>query len=338
MKSINKHGIDEHTTKAFQAPSLGEGRGGCEEAGGGCQDSGVGCQDSGDGCQTLPSGCVCECNRAFHAETLHPLVSLIDMAVPCERGKMKTDCYAVVFRHNARDGAEYGRRPCDFTDGMLLFVAPNKELDLSTADGKMLIFHPSLIKCTPLGLRLKEYSFFKYRQDESLHISSCEEKVIKRCLGCISDELCWGVDDYSKDIISNAIDLLLGYCRRFYNRQFITRHEANADAIAALDGIIDSYMKSGRAATDGLPTTSFFARKLDMSAEYMGDMLKSETGKTTAEYVQLRRLSMAKQLLIGTDAPVGRIAETLGFSTAGCFATVFRKITGCTPEEYRGNE
>ena len=313
MKSINKDGIDEQTTKAYQAPSLGEGWGGC------------------DVCQTG----VCECNRAFHAETLHPLVSLIDMSSPCERGRMKTDCYAVVFRHDAGDGAKYGLRPCDFTDGTLLFVTPSKEIDLATADGKMLVFHPSLTECTPLGLRLKEYSFFKYRQDESLHISCCEEKVIKRCLGCISDELCWGVDDYSKDIISNAIDLLLGYCRRFYNRQFITRHELNADAIDVLDGAIDGYFKSGRAATCGLPTASRLAARLRMSAEYMNDMLKSETGKTTAEYIQLRRMSLAKQLLLGTGMTVGGIAGLLGFSTEGCFATVFRRITGCTPEEYR---
>lgn len=279
--------------------------------------------------------CVCQCNRAFHAETLHPLVSLIDMSSPCERGRMKTDCYAVVFRHNAGDGAKYGLRPCDFTDGTLLFVTPDKEIDLATADGKMLVFHPSLTECTPLGLRLKEYSFFKYRQDESLHISCCEEKVIKRCLGCISDELCWGVDDYSKDIISNAIDLLLGYCRRFYRRQFITRHELNADALNALDGAIDGYFKSGRAATCGLPTASRLAARLRMSAEYMNDMLKSETGKTTAEYIQLRRMSLAKQLLLGTGMTVGDIAGLLGFSTEGCFATVFRRVTGCTPEEYR---
>ena len=279
--------------------------------------------------------CVCQCNRAFHAETLHPLVSLIDMSSPCERGRVKTDCYAVVFRHNAGDGAKYGLRPCDFTDGTLLFVTPRKEIDLATADGKMLVFHPSLTECTPLGLRLKEYSFFKYRQDESLHISCCEEKVIKRCLGCISDELCWGVDDYSKDIISNAIDLLLGYCRRFYRRQFITRHELNADALNALDGAIDGYFKSGRAAICGLPTASRLAARLRMSAEYMNDMLKSETGKTTAEYIQLRRMSLAKQLLLGTGMTVGGIAGLLGFSTEGCFATVFRRVTGCTPEEYR---
>lgn len=317
MKHIHIYNMEEQATKAYKTPPLGEDGRGFREA-----------------CDGL-ANCVCQCNRAFHAETLHPLVSLIDMSSPCERGKMKTDCYAVVFRHDAGDDAKYGLRPCDFTDGTLLFVTPSKEIDLATADGKMLVFHPSLTECTPLGLRLKEYSFFKYRQDESLHISCCEEKVIKRCLGCISDELCWGVDDYSKDIISNAIDLLLGYCRRFYRRQFITRHELNADAIAVLNGAIDGYFKSGRAAICGLPTASRLAARLRMSAEYMNDMLKSETGKTTAEYIQLRRMSLAKQLLLGTGMTVGGIAGLLGFSTEGCFATVFRRVTGCTPEEYR---
>ena len=278
---------------------------------------------------------VCECNRAFNAETLHPLVSLIDMSSPCDRSRMKTDCYAVVFKHRPHDGAKYGRRPYDFSDGTLLFVTPRKTIDLETNDGQMLIFHPSLIKCTPLGVRLKEYSFFKYRQDESLHISCCEEKVVRRCLGCIQDELCWGVDEYSKDIISNTIDLLLGYCRRFYNRQFITRHEANADAIARLDGTIDDYLLSGRAARCGLPTACSLAAGLDMSAEYLNDMLRSETGKTAGEYVQARRMTAAKRLLMAGKMAVSEISDTLGFSSPVCFATVFKKITGCAPEEYK---
>ena len=325
MKKIHKYNIGELSDKAYQDPSLRESWGEYEAIDGGCEAS------------SSSVNCVCECNRAFHTETLHPLVSLIDMSSPCERDRIKTDCYAVVFRHNADDAAKYGRRPYDFADGTLLFITPDKEIDLSTTDGKMLIFHPSLIKFTPLGLRLKEYSFFKYRQDESLHVSTCEKKVIGRCLGSISDELCWGVDEYSKDIISNIIDLLLGYCRRFYNRQFITRHEANADAITALDGIMDHYLRSGQAATKGLPTKSYFARQLDMSAEYLNDMLKNETGKTVSEYVQLRRVGIAKQLLLATGMATSAIAETLGFSTEGCFATVFKKITGCSPDEYRRN-
>lgn len=280
---------------------------------------------------------VCECNRAFHKETLHPLVSLIDMSAPCDGSHIKTDCYAVVFKHRAEDSEKYGRRYYDYSDGMLLFITPSKEVDLTTTDGKMLIFHPNLITYTPLGMRLKEYSFFKYRPEESLHISCCEEKVVKRCLSCISDELCWGIDEYSKTIISNSIELLLNYCRRFYTRQFITRHNVNVEAIEALDKMVDHYFTSGQAAEKGLPTAGRFAPRLGMSAEYLNDMLRNETGKTVCEHVQLRRIQLAKELLVGTDRPVTDISALLGFSTPGCFATVFKKITGCTPGEYRRN-
>ena len=106
---------------------------------------------------------VCKCNRTFGAETLHPLVSLIDMSAPCAGSHVKTDCYAVVLKRHACDCARYGRRYYDYSDATLLFTAPHKEIDLCTNDGTLLIFHPELIRCTPLGIRLKEYSFFRYR-------------------------------------------------------------------------------------------------------------------------------------------------------------------------------
>lgn len=278
---------------------------------------------------------VCKCNRTFGAETLHPLVSLIDMSAPCAGSHVKTDCYAVVLKRHACDCARYGRRYYDYSDATLLFTAPHKEIDLCTNDGTLLIFHPELIRCTPLGMRLKEYSFFKYRPDESLHISCCEEKCVSRCLESISNELCRGVDEYSKTIISSIIDLLLTYCRRFYNRQFITRHNANVDAIKTLDGIIDRCFESGTAAAEGMPTAVTMAQQLGMSAAYLDDMLKNETGKTVSQYVQLRRMALAKQMLMAHDRTESEIAGLLGFSTEKLFATVFKRITGCTPDEYR---
>ena len=329
------------SNKANQAPSLGEGGGGfigskapsLREGGGGCQEhGGVGLQETGT------AGCcnyVCECNRAFNAETLHPLVSLIDMSAPCSCGCIKTDCYSVVLKHRAGDCVKYGRRHYDFADATMLFVTPRKDVDLCTNDGKMLIFHPDLVRCTPLGMKLGDYTFFKYRQDESLHISCCEERVVERCLGSISDELAWGVDEYSKPIICTAIELLLGYCRRFYTRQFITRHDANVDAIAALDKLIDGAFASGEIASSGLPTASRLAPRLDMSACYLDDMLKSETGCTVTEYVRLRRIKLAKRMLMAGDRSVDEISYLLGFSNVKCFAVVFKKVTGVEPCDYR---
>ena len=306
---------------AYQAPLPKEG-------GGGCADGGEYAE------YAATDNCVCECNRAYNAETLHPLVSLIDTSAPCSGGSVSTDCYAVVFMRGVADGAEYGRKYYDFTDTTVLFLAPRRDIDLRTADGKMLIFHPDLVRCTPLGMALGDCSFFNYRRDEALHLSACEWRVVKRCLGCVGDELGWGVDAHSKAIICTIIELLLNYCRRFYARQFITRHDANIEAIAALDAIIDGAFASGRVASGGLPTASAMAPRLGMSAGYLDDMLRSETGNGVDDYVRLRRMRLAKRMLIAGDKPVSEISRILGFCSEKCFAAVFKKVTGVSPEEY----
>lgn len=278
---------------------------------------------------------VCECNHAFNAETLHPLVTLIDMSVPCERKEIETDCYAIVFKRLSLCEGKFGRTHYDYSDGTLLFITPQKKMRLCTDKGKMLIFHPSLITCTPLGMRLREYTFFKYAPDEALHISSCEGKVIERCLANISAELCWGIDRYTKPIISNSIELLLNYCQRFYTRQFILRHDINVKLIAQADQLIDSHFTQGKAMHEGMPTLSDIADTLKLSPCYLEDMLHHESGSNMSQYIQLRRLSLAKQWLLGTDKTVEDIAETLGYSSRFCFTSIFKKVTGKTPEEYR---
>ncbi len=280
------------------------------------------------------ANCVCECNRAFNAETLHPLVSLIDTSAPCRRESIDTDCYAVVFMQGVADGGKYGRKYYDFTDTTVLFMPPENSIDLHTADGRMLIFHPSLVKCTPLGMMLKDCTFFNYREDEALHLSACEWRVLKRCLGCVSDELCWGVDAHSKDIICDIIALLFNYCRRFYARQFITRHDANMDAIARLDDAVTRAFTSGEAAAKGLPTAAGLASKLGMSPCYLDDMLRSETGNNVSRYVRLCRIRLAKRMLVSGGMTVSEVSDLLGFSSPLCFATVFKKVTGVNPEEY----
>lgn len=278
---------------------------------------------------------VCECNRAFDKETRHPQVSLIDMSGKSSCRNMATDCYAVKVVSDGCTAGKCGQHYYDFSEATMTFATPASEIDLRQCGGRILIFHPDIIRCTPLGMRIKDFSFFKYHTDEALHLSCCELKVIGRCLDGIDCELKWGVDEYSKAIISNCIELLLNYCQRFYTRQFITRHEANTAAIKTVDGIIDSFLRSGKAATQSMLTACRIAPELKMSAEYLNDMMKHETGKSVSEYIQLRRILMAKELLLSTDMAAGDIASTLGFCAESCFNTVFKKITGCTPYEYR---
>ena len=82
---------------------------------------------------------------------------------------------------------------------------------------------------------------------------------------------------------------------------------------------------AGRVQLKGLPTASHCAEQLKMSSSYFVDLLKHDTGKTFH----------AKNWLTKTDKSILQIANGLGFSSSRYFSLLFKRISGCTPDEYR---
>lgn len=283
---------------------------------------------------------VCSCNRLFNEKTLHPLVSIIDFSNKKKDEDIKLGCYAVMLLTHPSDNNIFGKEKYDFSEATLVFHAPDKTIDIRCSswqpkEGLLLVFHPDLICGTPLGQKIKDYTFFKYKGKESLHLSARELNFIKREFEDIQTELDWGIDKFSQMLICNNIELLLNHCCRFYNRQFITRHDACEEVIKKLTQSIDNYLKSEKADDSNMPCPCYFSRQFGMSSAYMNDLLRHETGKNFNDYISLRRIDIAKQLLIGTNRTEQEIAKDLGFCTAGRFRQLFMKLTGLTPEDYR---
>ena len=187
-----------------------------------------------------------------------------------------------------------------------------------------LLFHPDLIKGTSLGQDIKHYSFFSYASAEALHLSEEEKSIFTDCLEKIRMELQHPIDKHSKRLISRNIELLLDYCMRFYERQFITRSESNKSVLVKFEALLDDYFQSDKPQTDGLPSVKYFA-----------DLIKKETGKSAQEYIQTRMIDIAKEMIAGTEKTVSQIAYELGFQYSQHFNRIFKKNTGYTPGEYR---
>ena len=64
-------------------------------------------------------------------------------------------------------------------------------------------------------------------------------------------------------------------------------------------------------------------------------VLKFETGLNLREYLQLKQLEMAKQLLLKGEATPAEVATRLGFPSVQYFSFLFKKMTGVGPGEYR---
>lgn len=282
-------------------------------------------------------------NKLFGFETKHPLVSVVDLKDATRFPKRFTVNYGIyaVFLKDTRCGTlRYGRQKYDYQEGTVTSFAPGQivetEMDENVKPAaRGVLFHPDIIKGTSLGQEIRSYSFFSYSSNEALHLSLREREIFSDCLDKICLELDHSIDRLSKRLISRNIQLLLDYCLRFYERQFITRAEANGTVLSRFENLLDEYFENSSAQTEGLPTVRYFADKVCLSPNYFGDLVKKETGKTPQEYIQNKIIDLAKEMIIGTDKTVSEIAYELGFQYSQHFSRIFKKNVGCTPLEYR---
>jgi AraC-like DNA-binding protein len=236
---------------------------------------------------------------------------------------------------------KYGCNYYDYQEGTLVFIAPGQVVGIGNAPGIPkpkgwgLLFHPDIIRGTSLGHNIKEYSFFSYEANEALHLSEKEREIILDCLNKIDHELHQSIDKHSKTLIANNIELLLNYCMRFYDRQFITRSHINKDILVKFERLLEEYFQSEMPQTLGLPTVKYCAENIHLSANYLGDLIKKETGKSPQEHIQLKLMVIAKEKIFDTTKTVSEIAYELGFKHPQHFSRLFKNETGYTPNEYR---
>jgi AraC-like DNA-binding protein len=235
----------------------------------------------------------------------------------------------------------YGRNYYDYQEGTLVFVAPGQVMEIENdgqvyqPKGHALVFHPDLVHGTSLGRIIHEYNFFSYNANEALHLSERERQVVLNCFSKIDFELQQNIDKHSKKLITSNIELFLNYCDRFYDRQFITRDNVNKGILEKFEELLNGYYSSDKPQTIGIPTVSFCADELHLSANYFGDLIKKETGKTAKEYIHNKIIDIAKNKAFNSNKSVNEIAYELGFKYPQHFTRMFKKSVGLSPNEYR---
>ena len=246
-------------------------------------------------------------NDRVNMETLHPLISVIDFSLVdsrIQRARMRYGFYSVFLKEVKCGDLHYGKNYYDYQEGTMVFTGSGQVVGVESngeyvqPKGWALLFHPDLIRGTSLGRNIKKYTFFSYEVYEALHLSEQERHIVTDCLRNIQLELQRGVDKHSKTLIVSNIELLLNYCVRFYDRQFITRENVNKDTLSKFEKIMNDYFQSDKPQDIGLPSVQYCADQLHLSANYLGDLIKKETGKSAQEQIQLYLIDMAKEKVL----------------------------------------
>ncbi|MFT4015455.1 MAG: helix-turn-helix transcriptional regulator [Agriterribacter sp.] len=251
-----------------------------------------------------------------------------------------TDFYVIALKKDCAGGkCKYGRQYYDFDEGIMYFIAPHQVLQfedvlLNSVKGFVLVVHPDFLQGYVLASKIKEYGYFSYASNEALFLSEKEEKSVMDIIENINREVDANMDAFTQDLLISNIDLLLKYCDRFYNRQFLTRKKVNSDLLTKLETLLDDYFKEDKF-NNGIPTVQLVANALHLSPNYLSDMLRVQTGQTTQQHIQNRVIDKAKELLSTTAMSVSEIAYHLGFEHPQSFHRLFKNRTSVSPMEFR---
>ena len=275
-------------------------------------------------------------------ETLHPLVSVVrvENTEHIQKCVMHYGLYAIYLKETKACQLSYGRTSYDFDEmtvtsfspGQTVTVEPNP--DVPFVKFTALVFHPDLLNRTPLAKQMNRYEFFDYTSTEALHLSAQEVEIFKGVLTLIEQELHRAIDKHTRELIVSNIELLLNYCLRFYDRQFITREEINHTVVKKFLNQLDEYINE-KAGSEGLPTVAYFAGKCCLSTGYFGTLVKTETGRTAKDLINDRILAKAKALLQSETSSVTQVSVRLGFEYPQHFIRFFKSLTGKTPSQWR---
>lgn len=283
--------------------------------------------------------------RLYGLAQSHPLVSVVDLKqspAVVNNAQVHYGVYALFLKNGAYCTLRYGRREYDCQQGTVVSLAPGQTVEISVdkpvqgPDVVGIVFHPDLILGTPLGLRIREYGFFDYSQLEAVHLSQEERNEFLQCLDNIKRETQRPQDRHSNTVLSALVQVMLEYMKRFYDRQFETRHGSNSEVVSRFEANLKEYFR-GEQRRNGIPAVAWFARKANLSPGYFSDLVRKETGSTPKDLISLHILGEAKNRLATGSEDVAEVAYDLGFEYPAHFTRMFKRLTGQSPTQYRAN-
>ncbi len=277
----------------------------------------------------------------------HPLISLIrfeDMPYNPERMPQAVihNFYSIALKKSFHARLKYGQQEVDFSEGVMLFMAPMQVLSIegpretvATHTGWLLLVHPDLLWNTSLAKKIRQYEYFDYKASEALHLSEQEQQMIVGIMHNIAQEYCARIDSFSQDVIIAQLELLLTYAGRFYQRQFFTRKAGNHQIISQLEELLSGYFRGNKLLTEGMPSVTYLAEGLNLSPSYLSRLLKTLTGQSTKQFIMDKVIDLAKEKLSTTELSMSEIAYHLGFEHPQSFGKLFKSKTKLSPLEFR---
>lgn len=272
---------------------------------------------------------------------LHPGVAVIPSGTQSGVPGFKGDFYTVYLRRAWCGNTRYGCGCHDFTTATMVFKSPGEVVELSVDEQLSnvpivgILFAPELLNENLFDDKRKEYTFFDYWENESLHLSVRELQVIVKNMKALTDEMTREQDNYTPQLLCEHLALLLDHCLRFYRRQFILRTDQHAHILLRARKQTEKYFQLERTGKSEQGAVEYVRSELPFSASYLDDLLRTETSMALSEYIRTIRLELTKKEVGYSDKSFSQIAVDMGFPSLQALNYLFLKLVGCSLREYR---
>ena len=236
-----------------------------------------------------------------------------------------------IFPNFYRISIKYGLEE-DKEKSYMYFSSPNQPIEWSTPTPWQ-GFYINIAEDLISNNQHLEYSFLSYGLHEPLHLEKAEEKII-------SYQYKEALHEYSRENFSQ--DLVLAYCNvifahvaQIYKRLFGERKELYNRLVKEFFASLENYYEHESSPRHTVqPSVNFFASQLNVTPNYLSDVIKYYTGKPALEHIHQHIIQVAKSQLDQRTHSIKEISYNLGFEYPNYFSRLFRKVTGVSPSHY----
>ncbi|HEY8957323.1 helix-turn-helix transcriptional regulator [Chitinophaga sp.] len=276
-------------------------------------------------------------------EPLHPMMDsrVCKEAIPnfpLASGEIQVNLFKIALKKNFSGDIKYGKNRYKTDNGLMLFSEPGQVVSWDTLtfwDGYALVFHPDILKLHPVASKISRYKYFSYEVDDALFMTHEEAETITWLFTKIHLELTEKRGNSNLEVVLSLLGVVLSYAEVYYERQYGLDQHPNTTISSRIKLYLQDYYSNLSRPVKEVPTVSSIATGLNLSPNYLTDLLRAETGKSTVSLIHEFITEQAQILLLQTGMNVSDVAYHLGFSNFAYFSRLFKKVKGVSPLEFR---
>ncbi|WP_430406756.1 helix-turn-helix domain-containing protein [Fluviicola sp.] len=174
-------------------------------------------------------------------------------------------------------------------------------------------------------------NYYNYGLHEPLLLIEKEEEEIKTIFGLMLKY--YNEEKENLTVLLSYVHVLVSLVESFYKRQFASNPVQYSPIVSGFQQLLKNYYNQPINQT---PTVQYFAEKLGLTPNYLGDIIKHLTRKSAIEHIHDFVIAKAKEMLEKrSDLNTTEIAYALGFEYPNYFSKFFKKQVNYTPKKYR---